>query len=441
MVKTGSSSLWQRMPVHLYTTFRKFSNYAVYSDSEDTIGGIRVIDALANTTEELRKHSPQFRKYREHEVMQRHHVFVNPSTPSDFGFESDDGGWTLDKFKNLPMLLHAYENHRNYDWYVMIDDDTYLFADSLVDFLSTLDPDSPIYTGSAVAGMHHIFAHGGSGIVLSRGLMDRAFGDKQSPNWVQKFTSLTEQECCGDYMIAKYLHDTIGHSIDFRVSSGKFNGETIYNLAIKPSSWCAEVISLHHVSPREFELLSRYEEAFPQLNRKSPYITNADIYQDFMLPYFRTDKKSAQYNWDNGAKDVEYCYTCDAATHYYLNDEVLEFNSSKPYASIAECNRECQSNPECLMFRYDPYKLYCGIGTSIALGQPRTLHNDHQTDRVRKQLGMPVGRTEDHPMASNWQLDRVRELRQHHPCDVTNKPEGWWVSRHDGPIDPLKNLA
>ncbi|KAJ3016416.1 UNVERIFIED_CONTAM: hypothetical protein HDU68_012227 [Siphonaria sp. JEL0065] len=90
-------------------------------------------------------------------------------------------GWKNDANKNLPGLKKLYETYPDANWFMMIDDDTYVFVDNLVDYLSTLDPQTPYYIGRAnsfvgCAGIVNHgdgpeFAHGGSGYVVSKKAM------------------------------------------------------------------------------------------------------------------------------------------------------------------------------------------------------------------------------------------------------------------------------
>ena len=61
LLKTGSSTLWRRLPLHLLTTFAhgRVPNYVLYSDLDEYLSpGIQAIDVLANITEAIRQHSP-----------------------------------------------------------------------------------------------------------------------------------------------------------------------------------------------------------------------------------------------------------------------------------------------------------------------------------------------------------------------------------------------
>ncbi|KAJ3240204.1 hypothetical protein HDU77_011167 [Chytriomyces hyalinus] len=83
--------------------------------------------------------------------------------------------------KNLPGLKLVYKKYPNVDWYLMIDDDSYVMMDNLKMHLQKLDPNKKHYIGKmnrfkgcdgvSEYGTGPHFAQGGAGIVISRGAM------------------------------------------------------------------------------------------------------------------------------------------------------------------------------------------------------------------------------------------------------------------------------
>jgi Fringe-like len=442
LIKTGASVLWDRLPMHFLTTVTRFPNFALYSDAADSIGGYEVIDILANVSQSLLLYSEQFQPYRDARRLRSSHLYV---TTKESGIK---GGWILDKFKNIRILEHAYKQSPDMDWYMLIDDDTIVLADNLSRFLKSLDPNALYYLGSAVAGLDYIFAHGGSGIVLSRGLMKRAFGAPQSDEWVAKYTERTERECCGDYMVAVYLKETVGVSLNFEVSAGRFQGEPIWAIPTSANNWCQEVITMHHQAARDLEMIWEYE----RLKGPEKSILYSDIYNDFQKPYL---PDSARLNWDNGAREAEFSWIRDLDGGIISPDHPLD--NSKPYYSLSNCRKECEDRADCLMYRYDPYALYCGISkSSVALGRPILEYDEESLDNRLGSLNRPFGRKDDQKMVSGWYLDRVVAMRKTLECDglhhdsqadgqvdgIRDQMEGWWLrakTRYPDAIpDPLK---
>jgi len=103
----------------------------------------------------------------------------------------DKSGWSGDKDKNLPAFHLLRSTFPNAKWYILLDDDTYLFLDNFAHYI-TPRPHStvPMYTGksyfiakcaeflpSGYTAMNErrLFAHGGAGIFLNHLAMDQLY--------------------------------------------------------------------------------------------------------------------------------------------------------------------------------------------------------------------------------------------------------------------------
>lgn len=454
LLKTGYTVQWERVPMHLLTTLTKFPNFGIYSDAASSIAGYEIMDVLADLPEEVLK-NPQLDLYVEQQKQRRAHVQPQVRVNTQ---QLNGQAWIMDKFKVLPMLQHAWEASPDHDWYFIIDDDTFVLADNLGRWLSTLDPNKPYYLGSAVAGLNHIFAHGGSGIVLSRGLMKLAFQNREIDAWMAEYANRALQECCGDFLLAAFLKEKLQIDLNLSVSGKRFQGEPIEKVACSGQNWCTEIVTFHHSSPRDMELLWEYERirsyyadtlrdsyvfspADGPIIQDRPAITYSDIYTDFMKPYL----KPMRSNWDNSAKEFQFSWTSDfkvgqATVEDYLRNDGF---SDKPYTSVDQCRKACLANADCLMFRYDPYQKYCGYATSIALGNPvpvSTLQNgDAEIAQMLKENGVDSLRSHNQGFYSEWRFDRIVEMRAKGACDpeaqgdipdVDDSKEGWyWHAR------------
>jgi hypothetical protein len=58
-------------------------------------------------------------------------------------------GWKSDAHKNFPGFRSLRNTFPNASWYIMIDDDTYLYMANLDKFLSGYDATKPFYIGSS----------------------------------------------------------------------------------------------------------------------------------------------------------------------------------------------------------------------------------------------------------------------------------------------------
>lgn len=70
----------------------------------------------------------------------------------------------------MEVPTHVHE-HPDMKWYVFIEADTFVLWSMLQQYLSTLDPNKLIYAGSQMFIAGVLFAHGGSGFVVSQPAM------------------------------------------------------------------------------------------------------------------------------------------------------------------------------------------------------------------------------------------------------------------------------
>lgn len=118
----------------------------------------------------------------------------------------DKAGWRGDKDKNLPALHMLRSKFPGKKWYLLLDDDTYIFLDNFARYIKApgMD-DKPVYTGkvffiSNCGGFAHdgshrtdktqpkgTFAHGGSGIVINHKAMELVF--PSLPSCIRQFSS------------------------------------------------------------------------------------------------------------------------------------------------------------------------------------------------------------------------------------------------------------
>lgn len=353
MIKTGSNVLWNRLPVHLFTTLTKVPNFALYADHATSIGGYEVVDVLQNMTQTT-KESKEFAMYRKMKAIHDNRANVDPGEV----IVEDDDGWNLDKFKNIPMLSHAYHTSPNSDWFVFMDADSYFFFDNLVDYLSMLDPNQPLYLGSPAMLGDIVFAHGGTGVVVSRKALELTVG--QHPEIVEEYEKKTFNYCCGDAMVALMLKEKI--NLDLSIGGDayphvgyKFQGNPPYDVEIHPNRFCQKILSFHHLKPSDIEQLYEYEKI------KGPsrsHITYADIYQDFVLPHI----EEWMPNWNSRVKGAD---TWKEGEELKDGEKVLFV----PAESGEKCQRACESKDSCLSWRYSPTNKECQISAAITLGR------------------------------------------------------------------------
>lgn len=418
MVKTGASVLWHRLPIHLLTSLTKTPKFGLYSDSPGSVAGYEVVDALANLTEET-KNDPTFTMYRYQKVLHDEHGV------SDSGHVAFNDGWNLDRYKNIPMLAHAYAASPQSDWFVFMDADSYMLMDNLMDLLDSMNPEQPIYYGArnVINGQksngekyEFPFAHGGSGVIISRNALELTVGEH--PEYVEEYERKTAEYCCGDVMVALMFKEKLNLEVmsDQRSprSGIRVQGEPFYSVKVRPDKWCTPIVTFHHMTPHDIEILYEYE-------RLRPYdrnITYGHIYRDFYLPYI--SEKIA--DWDNRADEVTFSRDKDVAEG--VTPQAEGGTSIRPYESFEACQQACQQQESCLQFRLLAEGNKCGLSRDIRLGKPAASWVDQDRDSHLITEGTTSG----------WMIDRIRELRKAQPCDplyYDGQPdkeltEGWY---------------
>ncbi|KAK9464332.1 hypothetical protein V1512DRAFT_272942 [Lipomyces arxii] len=371
MIKSGATVLWQRLPIHLATTLPQVPHFYIYSDAPDVIAGIPVIDILSHTSKKLRQ-SDDFRMYKQQEELLSEHSNIEL-------YDSRahiEGAWNLDKFKNIPMIAHAYNEHPTAKWYIFMDADSYILWPNMIRWLQKLNHKDKLYIGSVAIYLknHERFAHGGSGVIMSSGLLSQTFG--KEPELAQQYEDYTKENCCGDHILA---HAFLDRDVAVISADGKVQGEPPESMWFNSGNWCHEVMTFHHLTVHGVERLYEFEKEFYY---NTP-ILYKDVYRKFVMPYL--DPKGRK-NWDNLAD-----------TRQYSADREKDTNNptETAYESAENCAQKCDEWSSCLQYRYKPG--YCGISDSVRIGAKDT------SDNV--------------PYTSAWLIERIRNLRNSKSCD------------------------
>ncbi|KAM3077864.1 hypothetical protein ACMFMF_004282 [Clarireedia jacksonii] len=263
IVKTGTSTLWRRMPMQLMTTLLDIPNYELYSDLQETLThGVETVNALSNVSEIIRTHDPAAYSIYEHLQTDVHAYREQAQLPGDEP-EMPPGnhdGWILDRYKFLPMLAHAQENYPNFKWYIYIEDDTYVFWDNLLRWLATLPTDDkPAYYGAYSGEVNATFAQGGSGIAFSRSLMRSVFSGPKAPTLVE-YANLTANSCCGDIILGHVLreHGVLVNQGEYGPVS--FRPEPPWKTSFEEYLWCKPIFTFHHLHQRDLVQLMMLEK-------------------------------------------------------------------------------------------------------------------------------------------------------------------------------------
>ena len=230
-------------------------------------------------------------------------------------------GWRSDADKNLPGIKKLFETFPNAKWYIMIDDDTYLFRHNLLANLANYDHQKRFYFGSATKfmgcdgvtkfGQGPAFAHGGSGIIISHGAMQAMLGimdrciDKYKTCWA------------GDVRLSLCLRDA-GILID---EFPGFHGDPpLMFLHEKP---CHQPVTFHHLLIKQIQQIWIVEHRLSSINTFN--ISISDILQPMI------------------SKTQEYMLDLDMP-----GNDIINIHTKN--ATI--CQELCRKTKECIAFSY-----------------------------------------------------------------------------------------
>jgi hypothetical protein len=262
VMKTGVTEALDKVPVHFETTLRCIPNYVIFSDFEEEIAGVRIHDALSNMDPEVKRTVPDFDLYNRLQKLGRKGLGTQ-----DFADEANSAigkpnnpGWKLDKWKFLPMVQEALRYKNDAKWYVFMEADTYFAWPTLLEWLSNYDPQKPLYIGTETQIADVIFAHGGSGFIISRPALQLA-ADEYAGRSVE-LDMFTDEHWAGDCVLGKVLLDAgVPLTYSWPILQNSNVGELDpFTTGFYRQPWCFPAVAFHHLSPRDIRNLWEFEQ-------------------------------------------------------------------------------------------------------------------------------------------------------------------------------------
>jgi hypothetical protein len=233
--------------------------------------------------------------------------------------DQNSKGWKSDAKKNIPGYKVLYEKFPNADWYIMIDDDTYLFMDNLKEKLDQYNPLDPVYLGAPTNfigcdgvkewGKSIYFAHGGSGIVLSRGAVLKML--PLIENCITKYDNCW----AGDIRLSLCLRDA-----GILVKNGGYFSPDAPNDRFNYSFPCATPRTFHHLLSHQIQTLYELDQVAQSKSEK--------VYLDDIFKTFLNDEVRIGYDRPGG------------------------YIKMVKKSTAEDCNAECQSNTKCVAYTY-----------------------------------------------------------------------------------------
>ncbi|KAJ3016281.1 hypothetical protein HKX48_004128 [Thoreauomyces humboldtii] len=332
-LKSGVDVVHERATAQLRTFLKPIRNLIIVGDGEATVEGRKMIDVVKTAVYGPKDQDPLFlagkAKKAAPKAAEKDAITVDESSE----------GWKADGHKNLPGLQELWERFPDASWFVMVDDDSYVFFDNLLGRLNMYDPDGRHYFGAKTQfvgcdgvtswGAGPFFAHGGSGIVLSRGAMRELMDDIDA-------CTVRYRTCwAGDIRTALCLRD---QGILLHSPTGFYSTPPNSNFWF-PHDPCERPLTFHHLLAKQVNALYATERAIADRTAGSTgAVTFGDVFWNWH------PESELQTDFDRKGSDF----------------------ASGGVSSADDCKLECGDRKNCLAFVYDGTK--CWLKSVIAPG-------------------------------------------------------------------------
>ncbi|KAL4793964.1 hypothetical protein BDV19DRAFT_207954 [Aspergillus venezuelensis] len=328
VLKTGVTEAHDKLPIHRNTTLRCIPNYIVWSDYDESIADIPVHDVLYNESSNLHQ-LPDFNLYTKVKqngrgALNDHDLSDDPSTP----FGKSNPGWKLDKWKFIPMIEHTFNTFPSKDmkWFIFMEADTYILWPSMLSWLSRLDANKAYYLGNQMQIRDVLFAHGGSGFVLSRPAIQAATDLLEAKR--DYWDSITMSEWAGDCVLGILLKEAgieLGWSWPM-LQLAPVQEIEHFSANYGRTPWCYPAVSFHHLRPEDVRQLSSFEAEMAREKKGGIFdpVLWRDVFYHLARPNMSPDLVR---NWDNQAQEEK-----------------------RVTKSAEECKALCEDDQHCLQF-------------------------------------------------------------------------------------------
>jgi hypothetical protein len=380
VLKTGAGEIEEKLPVHLQTTFRCYPDTVVFSDFGETFMNHTIVDVLEDVDPEIKDNHDDFDLYRRLRSNGRAALSPSELSGSSSDTSSSNGkptvpGWTLDKYKFLPMMRKTLELYPTKKWYVFLEADTYIFWSSLLAYAAALDSQKPHYIGGQNSVGDIEFAHGGTGFLVSRPALEMVV--KEYVAHKSDWETLTREHWCGDCVLGKAFRDVgVPLAAAWPIWQGDGVGRMNYDRVDEGErrQWCGPTVSYHHLSPNAIRDLWVFEQKWVSDAVKvsisfrkcsplplhvtraeltsttqttpNPFLRHNDVFANYILPQTTTTRS----NWDNHSDK--------------------ELASSSPSSSPEDCNMLCEKDSSCLQWAFSAEGNRCLSTSKPNLGEP-----------------------------------------------------------------------
>ncbi|GMM50846.1 hypothetical protein DASB73_018040 [Starmerella bacillaris] len=355
VMKTGASTMTERITAHKNTTFKWFPFFSVYGDYDTEILGIEIVNTLGY-------YSADVMNRKELEIYKARQI----SLVDHWGWFSEDlvvpepklspkirrqnarrpikyASAQLSKFKTIPALGHAWSQDNSKDWYVLLNDNVIFLPSVLAAATAGKNPKDILLLGKNV-GMEYNVLSENSAIILSRGAMSTLFGftAQSISDEVNESFEAAQQSKIGDGIIENRLKSKTSKNFmkfaDIHNGIGLFQGNFISATVCHATNWCSPVGVLTFISVWELKEMAAWYDNLMRLGGFKYIPLYYDLYRDFILPHAVYEISSWQVNYDNVDGSIA--------------PSVRKDGKSLAAKSVQNCRDECENDPSCLMYAY-----------------------------------------------------------------------------------------
>ncbi|KAI8826504.1 hypothetical protein BJ741DRAFT_714474 [Chytriomyces cf. hyalinus JEL632] len=164
VLKTGSETLIDRVAIQLATFLNRIENLLVVGDKPGfAIGDYKMVDVYSQLYVETRKRMGLKLDGSQDDLAGVKRMWSNNAHKNEVDRRDDELAFQrrdrvvsvqdiqadgkADAHKNLPAFILLLEKYPDADWFLIINDDSYVYWDNLAEYLKDKDPSKPYYTG------------------------------------------------------------------------------------------------------------------------------------------------------------------------------------------------------------------------------------------------------------------------------------------------------
>ncbi|KAI6865548.1 hypothetical protein D0864_12243 [Hortaea werneckii] len=356
VMRTGATEIKDKLPIHFNTTFRCYPDFLIFSDYEETFDGFQIHDVLADVDSSLKQSNEDFKHYERLQELGREGLQADElhgeSYESGPVGKNDNPGWRLDKWKFLPMIVQSLKLRPEKKWFVFVEPDTYIVWSNMIQWLQKLDARKPLYYGSEVQIGDDIFAHGGTGFVMSRPAMKMGADEylKNADEWHAR----TAAHWAGDCILGTALNQA---GLPLNWAWPMFQGGNPVDLNWEDAKgdwrlWCTAAISYHHFTSFEIEDMWGWEQqriahSLTKQGKQSFWRTADNIlhHREVLKEYILPNITEPRQDWNNVCEGI------------VPDGEGM---------SLDQCRGECERRKGCLQYSHSPTG--CNVSETFRLG-------------------------------------------------------------------------